>query len=83
MKGRRRCDGRLGWEIGTGRKEYCVTKLGRLYETDLISVSGEPSETRFQLAAPLAGFSKDQQPHTESNHSHLVGVIFEAHFWEE
>lgn len=49
------------WERGGER----VTKLGRLYETGIISVSGEPDETGFQLAAPLAGLSKDQQPNTE------------------
>lgn len=48
---------------------------------DLISVSREPSNTRFQLAA-LAGLSKHQQPNREIKTIFLlVGVILEAHFW--
>ena len=64
-----------------GRKRVCVTKLGRPYQTGFISVSREPSNTRFQLAVPLAGLGKHQQPNREIKTIFLlVGVIFEAHF---
>lgn len=71
-------------KLESKEKNIYITELGRLHETDFISVSREHSNTRFQLAVPLASVTKHHQPNREINTVfHLVGVIFEAHFWEE
>ena len=57
VKGTEHCNGRLGWEVGQERTNMCP-QTGRLSETDSISVSREPNNTRFQSAVPLAGLSK-------------------------
>lgn len=54
------------------------------WEMDFISVSRKHNNTRYQLAAPLASLNRHRQPKREIKAVfHLIGVISEAHCWEE
>lgn len=63
---------------------FFPTKLRRLCEIDFTYVPGKHNNTRYQLAVPLARLNKYHQPNREiKTIFHLIGAIFEPHYWEK